>query len=789
MGASTDRDSRSGTDREASALATGQQVARGPAAKASTAPARGERCARFARSLFFIPAFGLLLLAGLWLALAHRIETQRDATLAAAMRGTESFADAFSEYTLRSLRDIDRTAWLVKAQFERDGMVDLPYLIRHRLVPIDGPVRVSVTNSTGNIIATTGEFGVTVNVADRDYFRRHLERDTGDLDVSRPMPGPYSGEPSIEMTRRLNLGDRAFGGVVILSVAPAYFVDFYRASQLGTQGMLAVVGTDGLFRARRAGDDVAAAIDATTTPLFAAAKVNDEGSYVGESVIDGTRRLVAYRKVPGYPLIVAVAQAEAEILGDFARDRHVYFVTGVVASLVIIGFFAANTLLAYRARRSARDVRHQRRFLQALIDNIPVGVVVRSVKNDDRGRIVVWNPAAAFVFGVPAAGALNRRMSEITPPDFARGLEERDRDLLASPMVQDLPQVTALVPHRGRRVLRVIRAPIFSGDDQVEHVLSIIHDVTEEQARADELRLHAKVFATIGDGIILTDADDRVIAVNAAFSALTGYAPADMVGKAILESPFRPTDPAQYEVRQQQLAATGRVTQEVLRYRSDGSELACWLTKTCVHDEDGRIVNYVRAFTDISRLKDAQRQLEQLASVDTLTGLLNRRMFLDRLEAALARTQRSGSVVGLLFIDLDGFKRVNDIHGHDAGDALLREVAQRLQRCVRAGDSLCRLGGDEFTIVVESASLPADALALADRIMAILDAPFTIAGKSIGCQASIGIAVSPDHGRDAETLQRCADTAMYRAKRAGGRRRVLGAAPFLVTLKEQKIAL
>src|SRR5437867_7733037 len=142
-------------------------------------PWRHRLYSRVARTLLLIPAFGVLLLTGLWLALASRLHAERAAEVTGAMHATESFAAALSEYALRGLRDIDRTAWLVKAQFERDGIVNLPYLIRNRLVPVDGPVRVSVTDSTGNVVATTGDFGTTINVADRSYFRQHAEADTG----------------------------------------------------------------------------------------------------------------------------------------------------------------------------------------------------------------------------------------------------------------------------------------------------------------------------------------------------------------------------------------------------------------------------------------------------------------------------------------------------------------------------------------------------------------------------------------------------------------------------------
>lgn len=459
-------------------------------------------------------------------------------------------------------------------------------------------------------------------------------------------------------------------------------------------------------------------------------------------------------------------------------------IVAVSAIGVILG---ALLLLAYLVRRRAIEVRGQQALLQALVDNMPMGVIARTMKAPDRGRIIVWNPAVEFIFGVPATEALGKLIGDVLTPEYAAGVEERDRALLESPMVQDLPRVMAQVQNLGPRVLRVTRAPIFDRHEQVEYILAIIQDVTTEQANADALRLHAKVFETTADAIVISDADDRVIAVNAAFSKLTGFAPEDMLGIPLVESPFGPSDRAGYAARLETLIKEGCVTSEVLRYRKDGSSLPCWLTKTYVRDGEGAITNFVRIFTDISKLKAAQTKLERLANVDVLTGLLNRRVFHDRLEQALKRAERAGRLVGLLFIDLDGFKKINDAHGHDAGDAALREVARRLQRCVRGGDSLCRLGGDEFTVIMENATLPMDSYAIGERIACALDAPMDIAGQVVRCWASIGIALYPQHGGNAETLLKRADMAMYRAKHEGRQRCVVAIAEDSISPLENAI--
>jgi diguanylate cyclase (GGDEF)-like protein/PAS domain S-box-containing protein len=728
--------------------------------------ARARLGARLTRSLVLIPLFGALLLAAMWTAFVVRQHNERAAVLATELRQIDSVAAAFSEHTLRKLRDIDRTSWVIKAQFERDGIVNLPYLARNRLVPTDGSIRISVTDSTGKVVASNRDFTSTVSVADRDFFRLHAATDTGALDISRSFSGHQFGPGTFRASRRLKQGDGSFGGVVILSADPSHFADFYRESQLGPNGLLAILGLDGRYRMRRTGGRIESDVDGTATPLFAAATASDEGAYIGESVIDNQRRMVAYRKLADYPLIVAVARAEGEVMAQFDHYWGNYLIASVVASTFIVVFFSFYTVLAYRARRIAIDVRRRQSFLQAMFDNAPLGVLVRSMKAPDRGRIVVWNRAAETIYGVPAALALGRTIDDILSPEYAAGTAERDRRMLASPMVQNGPPVTADLQHIGRRVLRVVRAPIFDAQGEVEHVLSIVHDVTADEAHADVLRLSAKVFDTTADAIVISDKDDVVISVNPAFSQLTGFEPAEMIGKLVLDSPFRPFDAGEHEALQATLMREGCVTTEVLRHRKDGTPLPCWLTKTLVRGGDGGIVNYVRVFTDISELKDAYRTLEKVAHADPLTGLKNRRVFYDRLEQALGRAARSGRAVGLLFIDLDDFKGINDTHGHDAGDAVLREVATRLLQCVRTTDSVCRLGGDEFTIVMEDATLPRDAYLVAERIADSLERPIDVGGVLVRCRASVGVACSPEHGRDAESLLAGADRAMYMAKAA-----------------------
>ncbi|MGI8895330.1 MAG: EAL domain-containing protein, partial [Casimicrobiaceae bacterium] len=290
----------------------------------------------------------------------------------------------------------------------------------------------------------------------------------------------------------------------------------------------------------------------------------------------------------------------------------------------------------------------------------------------------------------------------------------------------------------------------------------------ERKAAAAALRLASKVFEATTDAIALSDADDRVVMVNAAFAKLTGFTAGEMVDLPWGESPFRPVDPIESAKRGEQLLRDGYVTGEVTRFRKDGKELALWITATRVCDKEGKLANYVRVFSDISALKESQRQLQQLATHDTLTDLPNRNLFHDRLNQAISHSQRTGLGLGVFFLDLDHFKYVNDGFGHDVGDALLTTVARELQNQVRKGDTVARVGGDEFAILLTNLKDTAvDAATVARKVQERFSRPLLVGERELTITPSIGISLYPGDGETAARLLTRADAAMYLAKEKG----------------------
>ncbi|MDP3338000.1 MAG: diguanylate cyclase, partial [Rhodoferax sp.] len=202
--------------------------------------------------------------------------------------------------------------------------------------------------------------------------------------------------------------------------------------------------------------------------------------------------------------------------------------------------------------------------------------------------------------------------------------------------------------------------------------------------------------------------------------------------------------------------------------RKDGLEFPCWLCITAVCDDKGVVTHYVATHTDITLRKVAEEEVNRLAFFDPLTNLPNRRLFTDRLRQALIKAKRDQGHAALIFVDLDRFKPVNDRHGHAAGDQLLQAVAHRLNACVRESDTVARVGGDEFVVLLTSISQSQDAVQVAQKMHAALRVPFHLPiGQSVQISSSSGVAFYPEHGLDEATLSHHADVAMYAAKAAG----------------------
>lgn len=281
------------------------------------------------------------------------------------------------------------------------------------------------------------------------------------------------------------------------------------------------------------------------------------------------------------------------------------------------------------------------------------------------------------------------------------------------------------------------------------------------------LDLFGKMFHNSGEAILITDADRNIVAVNAAFEEVTGYTADEAIGQnpRILSSGKQSTE--FYRAMWLTIAATGQWRGEIWNRRKSGEIYPEWLCINVVRDSQGNVINYVSSFSDITQRKEAERRIEFLAHHDMLTGLPNRALFADRLEQALLNAERNDHQVGLLFLDLDKFKSINDTLGHLAGDQLLQSVATRLTACVRETDTVCRQGGDEFLVLLSEVGGRGDVERIAEKIITAMEGTHRVLESDIVVTFSIGVAVYPEDGADSASIIHHADAAMYRAKARG----------------------
>jgi diguanylate cyclase (GGDEF)-like protein/PAS domain S-box-containing protein len=288
---------------------------------------------------------------------------------------------------------------------------------------------------------------------------------------------------------------------------------------------------------------------------------------------------------------------------------------------------------------------------------------------------------------------------------------------------------------------------------------------------AQELRIAAAAFEA-QEGIIITDAQGVILRVNQAFTEATGYTTEEVVGQTprLLKSGRHDAD--FYAAMWECIQRSGSWQGEIWDRRKNGEIYPKWLTITAIKAADGAVTHYVGTQTDMTERKAAEEEIKSLAFYDPLTRLPNRRLLMDWLEHALASAARSGRAGALLFIDLDNFKILNDVLGHDIGDLLLQQVAQRLMTCVRRGDTVARLGGDEFVVILEDLSEQVGEAALqtetiGEKILAALNHPYQLAEHEHHGTASIGAAIFHAHQKSIGELLKQADIAMYQAKKAG----------------------
>jgi len=437
------------------------------------------------------------------------------------------------------------------------------------------------------------------------------------------------------------------------------------------------------------------------------------------------------------PFMIGWLYIRGEALGFISSGFGIVLVTVVYVTLVTSLIF-----------RTAKTLSMSEQKLRDLYELSPLGIVLTDMK----GHTIESNEAFQKMTGYSQVefknldeGMLTSRASEVQE---AQQVESLERTGLYGPLETEYSRKD------GSRVPVRLTGMLTSRRYGRKYIWSIVEDITERQQAQDRLRWAALLFANIQDGAVVTDRLGCILAINPAFTAITGYTEAEIVGKNMRSLQSEQQDPAAYQQMWEAIVTTGGWQGEIWDRRHNGDRYLNRISIHTVGDKEGKVVNYVGTYTDITCLKKAH-QMEHLAHHDALTGLPNRLQFLSLLEHAVETSKRHRSEGAVLFFDLDHFKAVNDTWGHPAGDELLQQVARRLSGRVRDMDTMARLCGDEFVMVLENLDSPENAASVATDVVQLLKQPFALAGGQEACiGGSVGIAMFPSDGSNVETLMR-----------------------------------
>lgn len=452
-------------------------------------------------------------------------------------------------------------------------------------------------------------------------------------------------------------------------------------------------------------------------------------------------------------------QALLELVSDYYRqvDRDRVLVENALA----VSSEELESL--YAKLRETADA--DRALFRSFTTSVPDLFFVKTPRGVYRG----CNPAFEHMLGLREDQVIGRTVHDVLPREMADEITQVEQAVLASGK-PDLREQWLPLPTGELRCLEMLRAPYFAADGSLLGLLGIGRDVTDRRRLEEQTRLAALVYQNTGEGMLVTDAAYRIIDVNPACERITGYSIEEMRGNTPEMFNSGRQDAEFYRSMRDAVDRTGHWQGEVWDRRKGGETHVKSMVVNRITDGDGSVRGFVVLFSDVTEKKEADEQKWKSANLDGLTGLPNRRMLREKLEYQMRMADRDRRSLGVLLIDLDKFKEINDTLGHLVGDDLLVEAARRISACTRESDTVARLGGDEFVVLLPGLGDPHDAEMVATKIISRLNEPFHLGDTQGEVTASVGITVYPQDAREVDDLIKGADQAMYQAKGLDGNR-------------------
>ncbi|MDD2720137.1 MAG: diguanylate cyclase [Gallionella sp.] len=392
---------------------------------------------------------------------------------------------------------------------------------------------------------------------------------------------------------------------------------------------------------------------------------------------------------------------------------------------------------------------------------------------DSAGRWLTANQAALKIFdleNVDWQGKTDSEIAELLPPAYRPILEYcTDSDEAAWQNRQPTRSFESLLMHNGgKHDFDVVKTPLFNDDGSRNLLIVFGHDITELLKAREQQRLSDEILANNSEAVMITDKENIIVSVNRAFTIITGYKEDEVIGLNPRIFSSERHDRQFFQALWEQLNTAGVWRGEIWDKKKNGEIYPKWLHISQVRNQQGELCNYIAIFSDLSEIRTMEEKYAYLAYHDALTQLPNRLLLQDRFKQSQANALRENKMLAVLFLDLDHFKSVNDNYGHGVGDLLLQTFARRLEASVRDADTVSRISGDEFVVLLPGLDSTATAALIAKKILSDLRKPFDLGMTNLSLTTSIGIAMFPQDAPDLEALLHMADTSMYHAKNNGG---------------------
>jgi diguanylate cyclase (GGDEF)-like protein/PAS domain S-box-containing protein len=712
-------------------------------------------------TVYLVPGLAALLVIILFSLAIANLASSREFRLRETARAAHQLTRTLEDRATQSLRGVDAglsaitNAWRDPEPLQ-PGRTPMLQLLAESAARLPAVKALAISDLNGTLTWQSESLPTALqNFAGHDFFEN--QRSSPDrLLLGKPLPD--QGGAELVVSRRLSDAQGRFGGVVAAFLDLKAFEEFLKSVELGETDAAIVLHEGGelIARAPAAPTWIGAPASDRLTRETLDRQAGDQ-TFLGSSPIDSVTRVSAARRVAGWPLIVQVGLGQESALAGWHRDRRLMLTVMMAFALAVIALALWLTRELLRRGDAPRDGIGDGRILQQVLAALPVGVQI----SDSDGLPLLGNAEAGRPWPIighqPRTASILKNGESNTRPDLPG-----DVDDIGGHEVFDFETGGG-----ERKTLLGTRTPLFDAGQKIIGDISVFEEVSEVRSmqatlRETEARLQA-LFKHGLDGVLITRGDDSIIYANEQARILLGRddSELDSLGLAGLTEPGKPQLRTLIEERERVGSAQGELR---LRHK-DGSWIPVEVTTSEYRDRAGAACA-VWIVHDLSEQRRAEEQIEYLAGHDLLTGVPNRAHFQRAAEKILAAAG-PGNECALLLVDLDRFKHVNEMIGHEAGDQLLKQVAARLHTCLREGDILARLGGDEFVILMRDAAAPEAVSAVARKILETTSSPLIIDDHEFLVTASIGISRSPDEGNDVRSLLRNSDIAMYRAKDAG----------------------